>query len=267
VGLGRLRGMAALAGLAATFVVLLTFVLPAILQGGSPVLVSTVGASAITFLALYLAHGFSLKTTVALIGTLASLGLTAVLGTVFVDLAGFTGLFTDEASFLNLGAAQVDIVGLILAGVILGALGALDDMTVTQSSAVWELRAANPQMNSRGLFRAGLRIGRDHVASTVNTLVLAYAGASLPLLLLFVLSRQSLANVANGEVVATEIVRTLVGSIGLVAAVPITTWLAAYARPALPREPSPAGESSPDKKAGGDFWLPERRRDAWRSTR
>jgi uncharacterized membrane protein len=229
--LGRLRGLSALAGLAATFVVLLLFVLPAILGGQSPILVAIVGASAIAFLALYLAHGFTLMTTVALLGTLFSLGLTLGLATLFVELADFTGFVSDEAGLVTIGAERLDLAGLVLGGVVIGALGAIDDMTVTQASAVWELRAVNPEMERPTLFRSALRIGRDHVASTVNTLFLAYAGASMPLLLLFVLSRQSLGSVANGEVVATEIVRTLVGSIGLVASVPVTTWLAARLAP------------------------------------
>ena len=134
----------------------------------------------------------------------------------------------EEASFLTLFSEELDFRGLVLAGVVLGAMGALDDVTVTQASAVWELREADPSMRPRQLFQSGLRIGRDHIASTVNTLVLAYAGAALPLLALFVLSEQSLATFANSEAVATEIIRTLVGSIGLVAAVPLTTWLAAH---------------------------------------
>ncbi|MGC2241121.1 MAG: YibE/F family protein, partial [Acidimicrobiia bacterium] len=117
--------------------------------------------------------------------------------------------------------------GLLLAGIVLGAIGALDDVTVTQASAVWELQQANPEMGSRRLFESGLRIGRDHIASTVNTLLLAYAGAAMPLVILFSLSALPIGVVASSEVVAVEIVRTLVGSIGLVAAVPITTWLAA----------------------------------------
>jgi uncharacterized membrane protein len=121
----------------------------------------------------------------------------------------------------------LDFQGLVLAGIVLGAMGALDDVTVTQASAVWELRTANPSLTPAQLYRAGLRIGRDHIASTVNTLVLAYSGAALPLLALFVLSDQSFSSLANSEAVATEIIRTLVGSIGLVAAVPLTTWLAA----------------------------------------
>jgi uncharacterized membrane protein len=231
VALGRLRGLAALAGLAATFVVLLRFVLPAILEGRSPLLVAVVGAAVIAFLALYLSHGITPMTSVALVGTLASLALTAVLASAFVEAARITGLATEEALIIRVGAAQIDLAGLILGGVIIGALGAIDDMTVTQASAVWELRAASPAMSSGELARAGMRIGRDHVASTVNTLFLAYAGASMPLLVLFVLSRQALVTVANTEIVATEIVRTLVGSIGLVASVPVTTWLAAYIAP------------------------------------
>jgi uncharacterized membrane protein len=227
--LGRLRGVAALAGLAASIALLLIFVLPSILDGHDPLAVAIVGSAAIAFLALYLAHGFSTMTTVALLGTLGSLALTAILAQVFVGLGRLSGFATEEAIVVQIGAANVDLAGIILGGVVIGAMGAIDDMTVTQASAVWELRAANPQLGRASLLRSGLRIGRDHVASTVNTLALAYAGASLPVLLLFVLSRQSLGTVANGEVIATEILRTLVGSIGLVAAVPITTWLAALA--------------------------------------
>jgi uncharacterized membrane protein len=250
--LGRLRGIAALAGLGASLAVLVLFVIPAILEGQSPVLVSVVGAAAIAFLALYLAHGFTTQTTVALLGTLASLALTVALSELFVGLADLTGFASEEATVVRVGAAQVDLAGLLLGGVVIGALGAIDDMTVTQASAVWELRAVNPEMPRPGLFRSGLRIGRDHVASTVNTLALAYAGASMPLLILFALSEQSLSVVANSEVVATEIVRTLVGSIGLVAAVPVTTWLAAALVPgpgAGSRSGSP--RTSPRHRAPG----------------
>jgi uncharacterized membrane protein len=229
--LGRLRGLAALAGLVASIAVLLTFVLPAILEGHSPLGVAIVGSAAIAFLALYVAHGFTAMTTVALLGTLSSLALTAILANVFVEVAQISGFASEEAIVVQIGAARIDLAGIILGGVVIGALGAIDDMTVTQASAVWELRAADPRMSRRFLAAAGLRIGRDHVASTVNTLALAYAGASMPVLLLLILSRQSLATVASGEVIATEIVRTLVGSIGLVAAVPVTTWLASLAVP------------------------------------
>lgn len=241
--LGGIRGLAALAGLAASVVVLLLFILPAILDGRNPLLVAVVGAAAIAFLALYVAHGLTSMTTVALLGTLASLALTAVLGSVFVDLAQLTGLATEEAVVVQVGAARLDLAGLVLAGVVIGALGAIDDMTVTQASTVWELRVANPRLGPRQLFRSAIRVGRDHVASTVNTLLLAYAGASMPLLILFVLSDQSLGTVANGETVATELVRTFVGSIGLVASVPITTWLASWTAgspTSPPRSPLPS---------------------------
>ena len=226
VALGRWRGLAALGGLAVSVAILVWFVVPAILSGRSPVLVAAVGAVAIGFVALYLAHGVTPLTHVALIGTVAALGLTVALSALVVELARFSGFASEESFYLTF-AGEVDVGGLLLAGIVLGALGALDDVTVTQASAVWEVRRANPEMGHGDLFAAGLRVGRDHIASTVNTLLLAYAGAAMPLLLLFALSRQPLGVIANSEVVATEIVRTLVGSIGLVAAVPITTWLAA----------------------------------------
>lgn len=231
VAVGRLRGASALGGLAAGFVVLLLFVLPGILEGRSPLLVSIIGASAIAFPSLYLARGFTLMTSVALLGTLFGLAVTAALATVFVDLAAFAGFVSDEAALLAIGAGRIDLRGLALGGMVIGALGAIDHMTVTQASAVWDLRTASQDMERPGLFRSGMRIGRDHVASTVNALVLAYAGASMPLLALFVLSRQPLSTVANGEVVATEIVRTMVGGIGLLSAVPFTTWLASRLAP------------------------------------
>jgi len=208
VALARLRGLRALVALGVSVVVLLQFVVPAVLD--------------------YLAHGFNPMTTAALIGALAALVLTALLAWAFFELASFTGAVSEEATYLPLLSGELDVRGLLLGGVIIGALGALDDMTVTQASAVFELRATDPTMRARRLYRSAMRIGRDHVGSTVNTLLLAYAGASMPLLLLFVLSDQSLGTVANSEVVAIEIVRTLVGSIGLIAAVPFTTALAAW---------------------------------------
>jgi uncharacterized membrane protein len=167
-------------------------------------------------------------TTVALLGALGSLVLTAVLAWVFFELTAFSGAVSEEATYLPLLGSDIDVRGLLLGGVVIGALGALDDMTITQSSAVFELRAADPHMSGWNLYRSAMRIGREHVSSTVNTLLLAYAGASMPLLLLFVVSAQSLGTVANSEVMAVEIVRTLVGSIGLVASVPLTTGVAAW---------------------------------------
>jgi uncharacterized membrane protein len=226
VALGRLRGLAALVGLGLSVMILITFIVPAILEGTDPVLVAAVGAVAIAIASLYLAHGFNDLTHVALLGATGALTITVVLSALMTNLARFSGLAGEESLYLTLFGG-IDVAGLLLAGIVLGALGALDDVTVTQASTVWELRRANPSLGAAELSKAGLRVGRDHIASTVNTLLLAYAGASVPLLLLFGLSQQSLGTIANSEVVAVEIVRTLVGSIGLVAAVPITTWLAA----------------------------------------
>jgi uncharacterized membrane protein len=227
LALGRWRGLAALAALALSFVVLLMFVLPAILAGHDPLWVALIGACLIMFAVLYLTHGLSARTSTAVLGTLASLLLIGGLATAFTAVARLTGLDETTSALIGALGTGVDARGLLLAGVVIGALGVLDDVTVTQTSAVWELRRANPALGARGLYAAAMRIGRDHVSSAVNTLVLAYAGASLPLLLIFSVSGRGLGDVLTSEEVATEIVRTLVGSIGLVASVPITTLVAA----------------------------------------
>ncbi|MXY76046.1 MAG: YibE/F family protein [Acidimicrobiia bacterium] len=227
IALGRRRGVLALVGMAGTLAVLLAFMAPSILDGNDPLLVSVVAASGIAFVSLYLVHGFNPITTVALVGTLSSLGLTLGLSWAFFELAAFTGLATEEGLVLPLIAGGLDVASLILGGAVIGALGALDDITVTQAALVAELRYRNPSLRVYELVASGIRVGREHIASTVNTLLLAYAGAAIPLLMLFVVSDQSLVMVANSEMVAVVIVRTLCGSIGLVAAVPITTTLAA----------------------------------------
>lgn len=224
VALGRLRGVAALLGLVLSIAVLLWFILPAIISGEDAVLVALVGGGAIALISLYLAHGYNPLTHVAALGAFSALVLTTALSWLVLAVANFSGVATEEAFFL-LALPDVDLNGLLLAGIVLGAIGALDDVTVTQASAVWEVHGANPSLDSAELYASGLRVGRDHIVSTVNTLLLAYAGASLPLLILFTLAGQSLGFVASSEIVAVEIVRTLVGSTGLVAAVPVTTWL------------------------------------------
>ena len=167
-------------------------------------------AAVIAFASLYLTHGFNTDTTVALAGTLGSLGLTLGLSWIFFGLADFTGLASEEGLTLPLIAGDIDLASLLLGGAIIGALGALDDVTVTQVATVSELRYRNPGLSRRELTASGIRVGREHIAATVNTLLLAYAGAGLPLLLLFAVSDQSLAMVANSELIAVEIVRTLV---------------------------------------------------------
>ena len=229
VVLGRMRGVRALVGLAITMLTLVAFLIPAVLEGRSPVAVAVVAASFILLINLYLTHGVTLSTTTAVVGTLASLGLIGLLSVAFVGAAHLTGIGSEEASFLQAASSRVNLEGLLLGVIIIGSLGVLDDVTVTQASAVQEIHLANPELGTAGLYRSALRIGRDHVASTVNTLVLAYAGASLPLLILLVEANRRVSDVLTGEVVAAEIVRTLVGSIGLVASVPITTALAAVA--------------------------------------
>ncbi|WP_392671686.1 YibE/F family protein [Streptomyces sp. LN785] len=227
VVVGRLRGVMALVALAVSFAVLTLFILPAVLQGSNPLLVAVVGAGAIMLIALYMCHGVTARTSVAVIGTLISLLLIGLLGSLFIGWASLSGNTDDSTGLIHGLYPHIDMSGLLLAGVIIGSLGVLDDVTVTQTSAVWELHQADPSMGVRKLYRAGIRIGRDHIASVVNTLVLAYAGAALPLLLLFSIAQSSVGAVANSELVAEEIVRTLIGSIGLVASVPVTTVLAA----------------------------------------
>lgn len=227
--LGRWRGFGAIAGLAASLVVIVKFLLPSILDGNSPVMVAIVASSLIAFIALYLAHGFTIPTSVALLGTFASLAVTALLSMLFVSWSNLTGLADESALYLTSLGVKVDLQGIVLAGFVIGALGVLDDVTVTQVAAVSELHAAQPDLGAAQLYRSAVIIGRDHISATVNTLFLAYAGAALPLLLLFTQAHQSVGSLAGREVIATEIIRSLVGSIGLVSAVPITTWLAVRA--------------------------------------
>ena len=228
IAVGRWRGLLALLGLGASLAVVVGFVLPALLRGSSPVGVAVTGACVIALIALYLAHGVSERTTVALLGTVASLALTGILAGIFASAAELTGLASEQSISLLAFAPSLDFRGLLLAAVIIGSLGVLDDVTVTQVSAVWELHRADERQRFRDLYAAAVRIGRDHIASATNTLVLAYTAAALPLLLIFTQSGLSLREVVTSETVAVEVVQTLVGSIGLVASVPITTALAAW---------------------------------------
>lgn len=227
VAMARWRGVAALFGLVISLGILMLFVLPATLAGAPPLWVAVVGASAIAMVTMFLAHGTSLRTGVAVLSTLLTLVLVALLGDLVIRAGSFTGLADDSSPFLQAFGATVDPRGLLLAGLVIGALGVLDDVTITQTAAVAEVKAADPTLSRRQLLASGLRVGRDHVAATVNTLVLAYAGAALPLLLLFTLSDLALGQILTGELVAQEVVRTLVGAIGIVAAVPLSTALAA----------------------------------------
>jgi uncharacterized membrane protein len=203
-------------------------VLPGILAETSPTLITLVGSSAIMFVVLYLAHGLSARTTTALIGTLFGLTLVAVLGAAAVAAARLTGLTSEETVAINNYDPTLDFSGLVLAGVVVAGLGVLNDVTITQASAMWQLHEVSPEMSWRQLYRRGMVVGRDHIASTVYTLVFAYAGAALPLLILFDLYPQPWSVTMASSPVAEELIRTLVGSIALVLAVPVTTAVGAF---------------------------------------
>jgi uncharacterized membrane protein len=229
IAFGRWRGITALAGLAVTFAVLLFFIVPAILEGGSPLMVAIVGAAAIMLTVLPLTHGLNTTTAIAVIGTLLSLTVTAALSAGATAAAHLSGIADETSSYLNITQGDVNMRGLLLAGIVIGSLGVLDDVTVTQSATVTELGQANPSYGFRQLYSAATRIGRAHIASVINTIVLAYAGASLPLMLLFAAGNTPVGELVTGELIAQELVRSAVGTIGLITAVPITTGLASYA--------------------------------------
>lgn len=231
VAFTRWRGVASVAGMVISAVVLITFVVPQIVAGRSPLATSVAGALIIAFASIYLAHGVSRRTSVAVAGTLITLAVAGALSVVFVSVARLFGAGTEEAFYLQLGPLeQLNLRGLLLGGIILGALGVLDDITTAQAAAVDEIGRANPALPPRELYQRGVSVGTEHITSLVNTLFLAYAGASLPLFLLFTLSEdRPLWVLVNSEFIAEEVVRTMAGSIALVLAVPITTFLAAHA--------------------------------------
>jgi uncharacterized membrane protein len=227
IAFGRLQGVRALLGLALSLGVLVLFVVPALLRDSPAVLVALVGTVAVAYIAIYLAHGVNIGSTIALAGSLVSLAATCLLALAVASVTQLSGLASEESQVLRFTADALDLRGLLIAGIVVGALGVLDDVTVSQVSTVAALRRADPDIGPRRLYTEAIRVGRDHVASTVNTLVLAYAGASLPLLLFFAQGDTPVARILTGELVATEVVRMLVGSIGLVLSVPATTGLAA----------------------------------------
>jgi len=225
--IARRSGVGALLGMVLSFAIIFAFILPNISKGRSPVAVAVLGAALGMLVSYYLAHGLNRKTTVALAGSLMGLILTGILSVAFVRTIHLSGFASDEAGFLQaMQPGKIDIRGLLLAGMVIGVVGVLDDITVAQSATVQQLSEANSSLNWRQLYSRAMRVGQDHIASMVNTLVLVYAGASLPLLLLLTDRSLPLSYVLSHEVVAEEIVRMLVTSIGLVAAVPITTFLA-----------------------------------------
>lgn len=225
----RKKGLLSLLAMLYSFAILFLVVLPLLLKGISPVPTAILGATLIAPVSFTLSHGWNKKTAVAVAGTLISLVITGVLAALFAKFSHLTGLAAEEAAFLFTGGFEnINFQGLTLAGIIIAGLGVLDDVCITQSSVVKQLKSAQSKLKFKELFNRGMEVGRDHITSVVNTLILVYTGASLPLLLLFMNAEQSLGQVLNYEILAEEIVRTLTGSIGLVLAVPITTALAAY---------------------------------------
>ncbi|MHA7305087.1 YibE/F family protein [Arthrobacter sp. TMN-49] len=226
IAVARWRGLRAIVGLGGAFAVLAWFILPALAEGQPPLLVALVGSSAIMFGVLYFAHGFSARTSTALLGTLFGLGVTAGMAYWAVDAASLTGS-AGHNSYQLLSLTQgMSLSGMILCGLVISGLGVLNDVTITQSSAVWELYELAPHTSTRELFTSAMRIGRDHIASTVYTIAFAYAGGALPVLLMVSLYDQPLLNALTSAELAEEVVQILVGSIGLVLAIPVTTAIA-----------------------------------------
>jgi uncharacterized membrane protein len=233
---GRIRGVLSLVGLAISLALVLVFVVPAILRDSPPLAVALVGSMAVMLTTIPLAHGLGPKSLSAMTGTAVSLSLIVVLAVVFAELAHLTGVSSEEAATLAANNPGIDFQSLLIAGMVIGSLGVLDDVTVSQASTVLAIRGADPDQTFGELFRRAIDVGRDHVSATVNTLVLAYVGASLTTLLVFASGQLGALDAVNLEVIASVIVATLVGSIGLICAVPITTALAALLAEDIPPE-------------------------------
>ncbi|MFA6098075.1 MAG: YibE/F family protein [Patescibacteria group bacterium] len=232
VAVGRLKGFRALIVLILTFLVILKFIVPRILAGNSPLFISIVGSLFILVVSVYITEGFKRTSTVAVFSIFIALVITGLLSVWFTALTKLTGFASDEAIYLmGLAGQNINVQGLLLAGIIIGALGVLDDVIISQVILVKELKQANLRLSNRQVFSQAMKVGVSHMSAMVNTLFLAYAGAALPLLILFSVKEPpflTFSQVLNNEIVATEIVRTLTGSVGLVLAMPIATILAVF---------------------------------------
>jgi len=231
VAVGRLKGLRALLSLVLSFFIILYFILPQILNGRDPFLISLLGGLFIMTTIIYLTEGWKKKSHLAILSVFLSLTFTLILSIIFTKLTRLTGLAQEEAVFLiGIGQVEINFRGLLLAGMIIGAIGVLDDIIVGQIESVARIKEANSKLPPKKVFNLAYKIGNTHLGAIINTLFLTYAGAALPLLLLFVLNREvglSFERAINTEAVTTEIVRTLVGSIGVIASMPIATFLAA----------------------------------------
>lgn len=229
---GRWQGLRSLVALVFSFLVIIKFIVPQIMAGHNPVLVSVVGGIIILWLAIFFTHGFNKKSLIANLSLSLALFLTAILSFVFTSSARLSGYIGDETLYLlDIGGQNINLQGLLLAGILIGTLGILDDVIISQISAIAEIKKANPHLSKKEVYRRSFRVGVDHITSMINTLFFAYAGASLPLLILFTqsdITGLSLWQAVNSEIIATEIVRTLIGSIGIILSVPIANYLASY---------------------------------------
>lgn len=226
---GKKQGFGAIAGMAVSFAVLFLFIIPQITNGTNPVWVTLIGVLFILPVTFYLSHGANKKTTVAMVSTFLSVCFTSLLALLFINTAKISGYANEQAGFIQVSrGGNFDIKGLLFAGIVISVLGILDDVTVSQASIINQLKKDSPKTKIWDLYKKAMNIGRDHISSVVNTLVLVYTGASLPLLVLFTDSSIGFADAVNNEIVAEEIIKTLVASIGLILSIPLTTFLAAY---------------------------------------
>jgi len=227
------KGLGSIIGLIVSLLIIVMFIVPQILSGSDPLTISIIGSLVIMLLTLYLAHGLNNRTTIAVVATFLSLILTGVIAVISVHVSKLSGLGSEDAYNLLLNSGRnINLQGLLLGGIIIGSLGVLDDTTTTQSTTIAELARANPHYSMKQLFASGMTIGKEHIASLVNTLVLAYAGAAMGVFIFIIIGLQSHSQpwwvIFNSEIIAEEVIRTLAGSMGLVLAVPITTLLAAF---------------------------------------
>ncbi|MET0927997.1 MAG: YibE/F family protein [Aeromicrobium sp.] len=250
IAIARWRGLFALVGIGVTLLALTKFMLPAFLAGESPLAVAVVGSTVIMIVVLYLAHGISIRTTSALFGTLFGIVLTAVIGLWATGWAQLTGIGSEDDQRLIATVPDISLSAIVAGTMVIAGLGVLNDVTVTQASAVWEMRAIQPAARGRTVFTSAMRIGRDHIASSVYTLVFAYAGSAMTVLLLATAYQRGLADIATTEEIGQEIIRTLVGAIGLVLAVPVTTLFAVWLAPRRVEAPGPAVHRSGGSHAG-----------------
>jgi uncharacterized membrane protein len=228
IAVARVKGAAALVGLVGALACIWLFLLPAMMTGRSPLLVTLASASAVLFIVVYLAHGISVKSTTALLGTFAGVGIVVLGAWIAIPATHLTPLVNEEMSALVAWVPGVDVAGVLLCGMVLAGVGVLNDVTITQASAVWELRAADPHASRRAIFASAMRIGRDHIASTVYTIAFAYVGGALSMLMLTTLIDYTVVDLLTFEDIAEELVPTFVASIALVLAIPLTTAIGAW---------------------------------------